>query len=68
MDKLQKSEPQPVTSYTAKFEDGSFSYISADAYYIAKASKDAAGRIIKHLWTIFVLLPVVLGILFMLVK
>ena len=24
----------------------------------------SAGRIVKHLWTIFVLLPVVLGILF----
>ena len=31
--------------------------ISADAQHIA-------GRIVKHLWIIFVLLPVVLGILF----
>jgi|CZKY01.1.fsa_nt_gi hypothetical protein len=28
----------------------------------------AAGRVIKHLWGIFVLLPVVLGILFAIVK
>lgn len=42
--------------------------ISADARYIAEraaiAAKKASGRIVKHLWIIFVLLPVVLGILF----
>ena len=35
--------------------------VSADAKYIS-------GRIIKHLWIIFVLLPVVLGILFAIVN
>jgi hypothetical protein len=42
--------------------------VSADAKYIAQcASQDAfftSSRIVKHLWIIFVLLPVVLGILF----
>jgi hypothetical protein len=42
--------------------------VSADAYHIVKCaredSREAAGRIVKHLWIIFVLLPVVLGILF----
>jgi len=46
--------------------------ISADAHYIAQCARDdareASGRIVKHLWIIFVLLPIVLGILFMLVK
>jgi len=28
----------------------------------------SAGRIIKHLWTIFVLLPIVLAVLFAIVK
>ncbi len=37
------------------------SEVSADAEHIA-------GRIIKHLWIIFVLLPVVLGILFVILK
>jgi hypothetical protein len=40
--------------------------ISADAHFIAMNASRDAGRIIKHLWIIFVLLPVVLGILFML--
>jgi hypothetical protein len=35
--------------------------VSADAQYIAE-------RIIKHLWIIFVLLPVVLGIIFEILK
>jgi hypothetical protein len=42
--------------------------ISADAHYIARCAREAAsegsGRIVKHLWIIFVCLPVVLGILF----
>jgi hypothetical protein len=42
--------------------------ISADAHYIARSAREAAGeasrRIVKHLWIIFVCLPVVLGILF----
>jgi hypothetical protein len=37
------------------------SEVSEDARYIS-------GRIIKHLWIIFVLLPVVLGILYAVVK
>jgi hypothetical protein len=42
--------------------------ISADAKYIARATDDNSGRIIKHLWIIFVLLPVVLGIIFEILK
>ena len=38
--------------------------VSPDAHYIAEASQKAAGRIVKHLWIIFVCLPIVLGILF----
>jgi hypothetical protein len=32
--------------------------ISADAHFIAMSASQDAGRIIKHLWIIFVLLPV----------
>ena len=46
--------------------------ISADAYHIAKCARDvareASRRIVKHMWIIFVLLPVVLGILFAILK
>ncbi len=53
------SEPQAQAADAA---------ISADARYIADhaslAAQRASGRIVKHLWIIFVLLPVVLGILF----
>jgi hypothetical protein len=46
--------------------------VSADAKYIAQcASQDAlfaSARIVKHMWIIFVLLPVVLGILLLLLK
>jgi hypothetical protein len=46
--------------------------ISADAAYIVKSAREdvreAAGRVIKQMWIIFVLLPVVLGALLMLVK
>lgn len=42
--------------------------ISADAHFIAMSASKDAGRIIKHLWIIFVLLPVVLGILFAILK
>jgi|SRR5208282_97920 len=42
--------------------------ISADAEYIAKTTLAASGRIVKHLWIIFVLLPVVLGILIAIAK
>jgi len=38
--------------------------ISADAHFIATNASRDAGRIIKHLWIIFVLLPFVCGILF----
>jgi hypothetical protein len=45
---------------------------SVDAYYIAKCAREdareASGRIIKHMWIIFVLLPVVIGILIALLK
>ena len=36
--------------------------ISADAHFIATNASRDAGRIIKHLWIIFVALPFVLGI------
>jgi|SRR5579863_829208 len=39
--------------------------VSADAVYIAKHN---SGRIVGHLWGIFVLLPVVLGVLYAIVK
>lgn len=42
--------------------------VSADAKYIARAADDNSDRIIKHLWIIFVLLPVVLGIIFEILK
>ncbi len=42
--------------------------VSADAHFIAISAKADAGRIIKHLWIIFVLLPVVLGILYAILK
>jgi hypothetical protein len=42
--------------------------ISPDAHFLAQSAREAAreasGRIVKHLWIIFVCLPVVLGILF----
>ncbi len=42
--------------------------VSVDALYIAQVASDSArassGRIVKHLWIIFVCLPIVLGILF----
>lgn len=45
--------------------------ISADAQHIARCAREAAsqasGRIVKHLWIIFVCLPVVMGILFAIV-
>jgi hypothetical protein len=54
--------PEAVVPFDRRTE------VSADAYHIVKRaredSREAAGRIIKHLWIIFVLLPVVLGILF----
>jgi hypothetical protein len=46
--------------------------VSADANYIAKCAREdareASGRIVKHVWIIFVLLPLVLGILFAILK
>jgi hypothetical protein len=46
--------------------------VSADAKYIAQcASQDAfftSARVVKHLWIIFVLLPVMLGILYAILK
>ena len=42
--------------------------ISADAHYIAQCAHDdareASGRMVKHLWFIFVALPFVLGAAF----
>lgn len=60
------SVPVAVVSFDRRTD------ISADAYHIAKCaredSRDVAGRIVKHLWIIFVLLPIVLGILFAILK
>ena len=46
--------------------------ISADAYHIARCAhedaREASGRIVKHMWIIFVLLPIVLGILIAIAK
>jgi hypothetical protein len=42
--------------------------ISADAKYIAWAVDENSDRIIKHMWIIFVLLPVVLGILYVILS
>jgi hypothetical protein len=46
--------------------------ISPDADHIARCAREdareASGRIVKHLWIIFVLLPVVLAVLFMMLK
>jgi hypothetical protein len=48
------------------------SQISADAYHIVKCAREdareASWRIVKHMWIIFVLLPVVLAILFAILK
>ena len=43
--------------FAKRIEEANRPVISADAQFIA-------GKIVKHLWIIFVLLPVVLGILF----
>ncbi|MGA7926921.1 MAG: hypothetical protein WCA20_13080 [Candidatus Sulfotelmatobacter sp.] len=42
--------------------------VSADAHFIAMSASQDASRVIKHLWIIFVLLPVVLGIPFAILK
>jgi len=46
--------------------------ISADAYHIARCARDdareASGRIVKHLWIIFMLLPIVLMIIYAVMK
>ena len=49
-------------------------YYAAEAYAAAQEQLHSspewksAGRIVKHLWTIFVLLPVMLGILFAILR
>lgn len=58
-----KTEAARLASAANPFDPRS--EVSADAYYIAER---VSGRIVKHLWIIFVLLPVVLGILFALLK
>ena len=46
--------------------------VSADAYHIVKCAREdareASWRIVKHMWIIFVLLPVVLAILFAILR
>ena len=44
------------------------SQISADAYHIVRCAREdareASGRIVKHMWIIFVLLPVVFYVVY----
>jgi hypothetical protein len=46
--------------------------VSADAHHIAQRARadarEASGRIIRHLWIIFVLLPVVAYVLVQIIK
>ncbi|MHB8218664.1 MAG: hypothetical protein ACYDDS_21540 [Candidatus Sulfotelmatobacter sp.] len=52
----------------AELQDNPFdprSEISADAQHIAR---EVGGRIVKHLWIIFVALPFVLGLLYAILK
>lgn len=64
------TDPPPSASFDPHTD------ISADAYHIGgviakcsrEDSREASGRIIKHMWIIFVLLPVVLAILFAILK
>jgi hypothetical protein len=46
--------------------------VSADARHIVKCAcedaREVSGRLVKLIWIIFVLLPVVLGILFVILK
>ena len=66
--------PEPDAPEVVKIE-GPFdprSDVSADAYHIARCAREdareASGRIVKHLWILFVLLPMALGILFAILK
>jgi len=59
------SVPSPSAKDQAGLTDDP---VSADAHFIAISASKDAGRIITHLWIIFVLLPVVLGVLFALLK
>lgn len=64
------ADPEPSAPFDPRTD------ISADAYHIAgvfakcsrEDGREASGRIVKHMWIIFVLLPVVLAILFALLK
>lgn len=69
--------PQPQVSADAYYlvksaREDAREQISANAKYIARAidenAREASGRIVKHMWIIFVLLPVVLGILFVILR
>jgi hypothetical protein len=57
--------PSPLAEDQAGLSDDP---VSADARFIAMSASKDAGRIITHLWIIFVLLPVVLGVLFAILK
>jgi hypothetical protein len=62
--RLQAERDEARAKKRAEFQEDPFdprTEVSADAKHIA-------GRIIKHLWIIFVLLPVVLGVLWALLK
>jgi hypothetical protein len=73
----QQERAQPQVSDDAYFivkaigEDAR-TQISADAQYIAESARkdaqQASGRIVTHMWIIFVLLPIVLAILFAILK
>lgn len=49
-------------------QEGTIDPISADAHFISMSASRDAGRIIKHLWIIFVLLPIVLAIVYVIMK
>jgi hypothetical protein len=60
------ADPLPLPPFNTRTD------ISADAYHIAAVfaqssrdnAREASGRIVKHLWIIFVLVPVVSFIVF----
>lgn len=64
------TEPSALDTKEGEFDPRT--EISADAAHIAQCAREDAqessGRIVKHMWIIFVALPFVLGSLIMLLK
>jgi hypothetical protein len=52
----------------APSRDATEANISADAHHIAQCAREDANHIVKHMWGIFVLLPIMLVILWVLLK